>query len=239
MGNTPTGTTGANGARRPLTAQQRRGRHGILGRVVVAGALLSVLGLCPLVAQTPASAQSTKGTGVVGGANGTPVVGVSPPPDYVIGPDDVLTVVFWRDKDMSGDVTVRPDGKITLPLVNEVAAAGLTPEQLRAQLTELAGKLIEEPNISVVVKAINSRNVFVMGQVGKPGPYRLVDRTTVLQMLAIAGGVLEYAKAKDIRIMRTEDGKQLSFKFNYKDVSAGKNLKQNIELKPGDTLIVP
>ena len=147
-------------------------------------------------AQTPASAQSTKGTGVVGGANGTPVVGVSPPPDYVIGPDDVLTVVFWRDKDMSGDVTVRPDGKITLPLVNEVAAAGLTPEQLRAQLTELAGKLIEEPNITVVVKAINSRKVFVMGQVGKPGPYRLVDRTTVLQMLAIAGGVLEYAKVE-------------------------------------------
>ena len=161
------------------------------------------------------------------------------PADYLIGPDDVLTIVFWRDKDMSGDVTVRPDGKITLPLVNEVTAAGLTPEQLRAQLTEMAGKLIEEPSITVIVKAINSRNVFVMGQVGKPGPYRLSDRTTVLQMLAIAGGVLEYAKAKDIRIMRTEDGKQLSFKFNYKDVSVGKNLKQNIELKPGDTLIVP
>ena len=209
------------------------------GRVVVVSALSTVLGLCPLVAQTPASAQSTKGTGVVASTNGTPPAGVAPPPDYVIGADDVLTVVFWRDKDMSGDVTVRPDGKITLPLVNEVAAAGLTPEQLREQLTTLAGKLIEEPSITVIVKAINSRKVFVMGQVGKPGPYMLSDRTTVLQMLATAGGVLEYAKSKDIRIMRTEDGKQLSFKFNYKDVSAGKNLKQNIELKPGDTVIVP
>ena len=120
-------------------------------------------------AQTPASAQSTKGTGVVGGANGTPAVGVPPPPDYVIGPDDVLTVVFWRDKDMSGDVAVRPDGKISLPLSTRSQAAGLTPEQLRAQLTELAGKLIEEPTITVVVKAINSRKVFVTGQVGKPG----------------------------------------------------------------------
>ncbi len=211
-----------------------------MGRVVVAGALLSVLGLCPLVAQTPVSAQSTKGTGVVGGATGTPpVVGVSPPPDYVIGPDDVLTVVFWRDKDMSGDVTVRPDGKITLPLVNEVAAAGLTPEQLRAQLTELAGKLIEEPNITVVVKAINSRNVFVMGQVGKPGPYRLADRTTVLQMLAIAGGVLEYAKAKNIRVMRTENGKQVSFKFNYKDVSDGKEPEAEHRAQARRHLIVP
>ena len=210
-----------------------------MGRVVIAGALSIALGLCPLVAQTPASAQSTKGSAVVGGANGTPPAGVTPPPDYVIGPDDVLTVVFWRDKDMSGDVTVRPDGKITVPLVNEVAAAGLTPEQLRAQLTELAAKLIEEPSITVIVKAINSRTVFVMGQVGKPGPYKLSDRTTVLQMLATAGGVLEYAKAKDIRVLRTENGKQLSFKFNYKDVSEGKNLKQNIELKPGDTLIVP
>ena len=120
----------------------------------------------------PASAQSTKRTGVVGGANGTPVVGVSPPPDYVIGPDDVLTIVFWRDKDMSGDVTVRPDGKISLPLFNEVQAAGLTPEQLRAQLTELAGKLIEEPTVTVVVKEINSRKVFVTGRSASPARTR-------------------------------------------------------------------
>ena len=165
--------------------------------------------------------------------------GVTPPPDYVIGPDDMLTIVFWRDKDLSTDVAVRPDGKISLPLVNEIQAAGLTPEQLRLTVTEAASKLIEDPTVSVVVRQINSRRVFVIGQVAKPGPYPLTGPTTVLQMIAIAGGLLEYADAKNVLIMRNEGGEPLSSKFNYKDVSKGKNLKQNIELKPGDTIIVP
>jgi polysaccharide export outer membrane protein len=151
----------------------------------------------------------------------------------------VLSIIVWREKDLSADVAVRPDGKISLPLLNDVQAAGLTPEQLRLQLTEAAGKLIEEPNVTVVVKEINSRKVFVMGQVAKPGPYPLTGPSTVLQIIATAGGLLEYADEKNIRIMRTENGKPLSLKFNYKDVAEGKNLKQNIELKPGDTIIVP
>ena len=110
--------------------------------------------------------------------------GVTPPADYVIGPDDVLSVVFWRDKDMSTDVTVRPDGKISLPLLNDVAAAGLTPEQLQIQLTEAAIKFIEDPTVSVVVKAIFSRRVFVTGQVNKPRRDPLSAQTTVLQLLA-------------------------------------------------------
>jgi polysaccharide export outer membrane protein len=166
-------------------------------------------------------------------------VGVSTPPDYVIGPEDVLTVVFWRDKDLSGDATVRPDGMISLPLLNDVQAAGLTPEQLRTQLTEKAGRLIEEPTVTVVVKAINSRRVFLTGNVAKPGAYSIASPTTVLQLIATAGGLLEYAKSKNIRIMRTENGKPVSYKFNYKEVTAGKNLKQDILLKPGDTVIVP
>jgi polysaccharide export outer membrane protein len=161
------------------------------------------------------------------------------PADYLIGPDDVLSVMFWRDKDMSTEVVVRPDGKISLPLLNDVQASGLSPEQLRVALTEAAGKLIEEPNISVVVKAINSRKVFVTGQVNKPGPYPLSAPTTVLQLIATAGGLMEYADSKNVRVMRTENGKPVSYKFNYKDVIKGKNLKQNIELKPGDTIIVP
>jgi polysaccharide biosynthesis/export protein len=165
--------------------------------------------------------------------------GVPTPADYVIGPDDVLTVVFWRDKDMTSDVTVRPDGKITVPLLNDVQAAGLSPDQLRAQLVEAASKLFEDPTVAIVVKAINSRKVFVTGNVGKPGVYMLSAPTTVLQMIATAGGLLEYAKAKDIRIMRTDTGKTVSLKFNYKDVSQGKKLEQNILLKPGDTLIIP
>src|SRR5262245_36712469 len=165
--------------------------------------------------------------------------GITPPEDYVIGPEDQLTIMFWREKDMSADVIVRPDGKITLPLLNEVVASGLTPEQLRVRLTDEAKRYVEEPNATVVVRQINSRKVFITGQVGKGGPYPLSSSMTVLQLISKAGGLNEYAKASKISIMRTENGKQLRFPFNYKDVIEGKNLKQNIDLKPGDTVIVP
>jgi polysaccharide export outer membrane protein len=165
--------------------------------------------------------------------------GVPLPAGYVIGPDDILTVLFWRDKEMSSEVAVRPDGMITLPLVNDVPAAGLTPEQLRQILTKAASKYLEDPNVTIVVKAINSRKVFIMGMVGKPGPNPLSAPTTVMQLLAIAGGVHEFAKSDEIIILRTEGGKQVPHRFKYNDVKKGKNLKQNIELKPGDTIIVP
>jgi polysaccharide biosynthesis/export protein len=165
--------------------------------------------------------------------------GIIPPEDYIIGADDQLTIMFWREKDMSAEVVVRPDGKITLPLLNEVQAAGLTPEQLRLKVTDEAKRYVEEPNATVVVRQINSRRVFVTGQVAKPGTFLLSAKTTVLQLIAMAGGLNEYAKASKIAIMRTENGKQTRFAFNYKDVIEGKNLKQNIELKPGDTIIVP
>ena len=165
--------------------------------------------------------------------------GVPTPADYVIGPDDVLIVVFWREKEMSSEVSVRPDGKISLPLVNEVQASGLTPEQLRLDLTNAASKFIEEPTVSVVVKTINSRRVFITGQVNKQGPYPLAGPTTVLQLISIAGGLSEYADSKNVTILRNENGHVITYHFNYKDVRKGKNLKQNIELKPGDTIIVP
>jgi polysaccharide biosynthesis/export protein len=165
--------------------------------------------------------------------------GVALPPGYVIGPEDVLDVVFWRDKDMTAEVTVRPDGRITLPLINEVDASGKTPEQLRAILMTAASKYIEDPNVTVVVKAINSRKVFITGQVAKPGAYSLTAPTTVVQLIALAGGLHEFADAKNIIIMRMENGKPVAYPFNYKDVLKRKNLKQNIELKPGDTVVVP
>ncbi|MBA3270186.1 MAG: polysaccharide biosynthesis/export family protein [Acidobacteria bacterium] len=168
-----------------------------------------------------------------------PTPAVAPPADYVIGPDDVLTVVFWREKDLSGDVAVRPDGRISLPLMNDVDVAGLTPEQLRVRLTELADQFIEEPTVTVVVKQINSRKVFITGQVSKPGPYPLMGPTTVVQLIATAGGVLEYADDKNIAIMRTENGRAVSLRFNYDEVKKRKKLQQNIMLKPGDTIIVP
>jgi polysaccharide export outer membrane protein len=168
-----------------------------------------------------------------------PVVAPVPPADYVIGAEDLLSVVFWREKDMSSEVAVRPDGKISLPLLNDVQAAGLTPTQLRDQLTEGAKQYVADPNVTVVVRQINSRKVYITGQVNKPGPYTLGAATTILQLIATAGGVMEYAHSDKIIVMRTENGKQLSYPFDYKAVVARKNLKQNIELKPGDTVIVP
>jgi polysaccharide export outer membrane protein len=165
--------------------------------------------------------------------------GVTPPADYVIGPDDVLSIVFWRDKDLSNDVVVRPDGRISLPLLNDVVASGLTPEQLGVKLKEQATRFVEDPNVTVVVKAINSRRVFINGNVAKQGAFALTGPMTVLQLLSITGGLLEYADAKNIIIMRTVNGKPVNFKFNYKEVVEQKNLQQNIDLKPGDTVIVP
>ena len=165
--------------------------------------------------------------------------GVALPPGYVIGADDVLTIVFWRDKDMSADVTVRPDGKVTLPLVNDVDAAGKTPEELRKAITEAASRFVEDPTVSVVVKTINSRRVYITGMVGKSGAYPLSAPTTVLQLISMAGGLGEFAHTKNIIINRMENGRQVALKFNYDDVQKGKNLHQNIELRPGDTVIVP
>jgi polysaccharide export outer membrane protein len=134
---------------------------------------------------------------------------------------------------------VRPDGRISLPLLNDVRAAGYTPEQLKAELEKQAAKFLADPNATVVVKEINSRKVFVTGQVAKPGSYPLIGEMNVLQLLAHVGGLLEYADAKNIVILRNENGREQRFRFNYKDIVKGKNVQQNIALKPGDTVVVP
>jgi len=165
--------------------------------------------------------------------------GVNMPPEYTIGADDVLSVVFWRDKELTSEVTVRPDGKISLPLLNDVQATGLTPAQLKDRIVEESKKYVEDPNVTVVVKDIKSRKVFITGEVRKPGPYPLTGSTTVLQMISISGGLADFAKPDKISIVRVENGKPVSYKFNYKQVIEGKKLVQNIELKPGDTIVVP
>jgi polysaccharide export outer membrane protein len=166
-----------------------------------------------------------------------------PPPvavDFIIGSDDVLSILFWNDKDLSApEVTVRPDGKITLPLLNDVQAAGRTPEQLRDAVKEAAQKYVEDPNPTVIVKEIKSRRVFITGQVDKPSTYPLNGPTTILQLIAIAGGLKDFADVKNISLVRMEDGRQVVHPFNYQDVVKAKNLRQNIELKPGDTVVVP
>ena len=199
--------------------------------------LLAAMLACGVVtfAQTPAPTQGRPDPATPPNVVG----GVEVPDHYIIGPGDVLGIVFWREKELSGDVAVLPDGRITLPLINEVNAAGLTPEQLRTQLIEAARQFVTDPTATVVVRQVNSRRVFVTGLVAKPGQYPLYQTMTVLQLIATAGGLLEYAKSDDIVIIRREPSHIVSFSFNYKEVMKKKNLHQNIDLKPGDTVVVP
>lgn len=188
---------------------------------------------------------------LAGGADASPVqqpavetstvapVSAPLPAGYVIGPDDVLSIVFWRDKEMSSEVIVRPDGKISLPLLNDVQAAGFTPEALRESVTAAAAKYLEEPSATVIVKEIHSRKVYITGQVSKPGTYPLHGGMNVLHLIAEAGGLLEYARSKDIVVIRSERSREQRFKFNYQDMIRGRRVEQNIALRPGDTVIVP
>jgi polysaccharide export outer membrane protein len=136
-------------------------------------------------------------------------------------------------------VPVRPDGKISLPLLNDVQAAGLTPSQLASVLTEGLKKFINAPQVTVTVSEINSRRVYVTGEVAHAGAYPLLPNMTVLQALSSSGGFTQFAKTKNIYILRNEDGKPVKHPFNYKEVLAGRSQEQNIELLPGDVVVVP
>jgi polysaccharide export outer membrane protein len=166
---------------------------------------------------------------------------LTPPPGYVIGPDDIMDVIFYKDEASSSkDVPVRPDGKVSLTLLNEMDAAGKTPEEFRLEVTKAAAKYITDPVVSVNIKQINSRRAYISGQIAKSGAYPLGQPLTVSQLIAMAGGLQEYADEKKIIIVRTgKDGKPTHFRFNYKDFTKGKNLEQDIELMPGDRIIVP
>ena len=159
-------------------------------------------------------------------------------PDYVIGADDELHISVWKEPDLSEQLPVRPDGKISMPLLNDVQAAGLTPLQLKNSLTEKLKKFIADPHVTVVVLAMNSRRVFVTGEVLHSGPMTLLPHMTVLQALSQAG-FTQFANPKAIYLLRTENGKQEKLPFNYKEVVKGNHPEENIELKPGDTLVVP
>lgn len=166
-----------------------------------------------------------------------PLVGGAPidPKTYVIGPEDVLVVRVWREPEISGQVVVRPDGKISMQLLNEMQAAGLTPERLSANITEGLSKFYTHPEVTVAVTTVNSRKYFIIGEVQKTGSFPLVVPTTVMEALVNAGGFRDFAKTKKIMIIR---GTQ-RFKFNYKEVIEGKKLEQNILLQPGDQIVVP
>ncbi len=174
----------------------------------------------------------------------TPSAGAAPThdpnsPDYVIGPEDVLKIDVWKEPEMSGTNPVRPDGKISLPLVGDVPAAGLTPTQLTADLTTRLKKFLEDPRVTVTVNSVQSQRVFILGQVGRPGAYPLLPEMTVLQALSTAGGLSQYAAADKIYVLRNDGGKQVKLAFQYKQVIKGHKPEQNIVLKSGDTVVVP
>lgn len=197
-------------------------------RVVAAASLaIMLLPACGMRAQSPAVRVSTKP-----GAAPVPV-------SYVIGPEDVLYVTFWRDKEMSAEVVVRPDGHITLPLLNDIQAAGLTPDALRMQVLAQAERYVADPAPTVAVKEVRSRKVFITGQVGKPGMYTLGDQMSVMQLIALAGGLGEEADEENILVMRSASSRQVVYKVDYNAIVKRRNMQQNIDLEPGDTVVVP
>jgi polysaccharide export outer membrane protein len=151
----------------------------------------------------------------------------------------VLGIQFWQQDGMSGDVVVRPDGRISVPLLNDVQAAGQTPQQLSAHITQSATRWVQDPSVTVIVRQINSRVVYITGRVMRAGRYPLNGSTSVLQLIAMAGGLAEWADGENVTVMRSSEGGFATHRFNYKDVTSRKNLSQNIELEPGDTVIVP
>lgn len=158
---------------------------------------------------------------------------------YVIGPEDVLYIHVWREESLSKTVSVRMDGKISMPLIDEIQAAGLTPLQLKETLTQRLKEFVGVPNVTAIVMEANSFKVYISGQVRNPGVHRLRTETSIVQLISMAGGFTEWAKQSKIIIIRKENGKEKRITVNYKKIIQGDNLGLNLTLKPGDTIIVP
>ncbi|MGA2019353.1 MAG: polysaccharide biosynthesis/export family protein [Candidatus Sulfotelmatobacter sp.] len=160
--------------------------------------------------------------------------------NFVIGNDDVLAINVWKEPDISRSVPVRSDGRISLPLVGEVQAAGRTPLRLEQDIAAKLKNYIGEPEVTVIVQQINSQKFNILGQVNRPGTYAITDSATVLDAIAVAGGFRDFAKQKSIYVLRlSADGVQSQIPFNYKEVVKGQNPGQNIKLQPHDTIVVP
>ena len=159
---------------------------------------------------------------------------------FVIGNDDVLAINVWKEPDLSRSIPVRSDGRISLPLVGEVQAAGQTPLKLEADIASRLRNYVSEPDVTVMVQQINSQRFNVLGQVARPGSYAITNSPTILDAIALAGGFRDFAKQKSIYVLRQNaDGTQVRLPFNYKDVIKGQNPAQNVKLQPRDTIVVP
>ena len=198
-------------------------------------AALILIGSLALAQDAPAPPAADK----TAADKATPAPPTSPAgPTYVIGPEDVLHIAVWKEADLTATLPVRPDGKISLPLLDDVQAAGLTPKQLAESVTEKLKKYIADPHVTVVVTSINSKRIFMVGEVMHPGATSMLPNMTVLQALSSAG-LSQFANTKRIYVLRTENGKQRKLPVNYRQLVKGAQIEQNYLLQPGDTIVVP
>lgn len=176
-------------------------------------------------------------------ANEDAVKGIASGPvddnNYIIGPEDILSIFVWKEPELTQNVTVRSDGKITLPLLNDLTASGLTTLQLKELISNNLKQFVTDPVVTVIVQSARSRKASIMGEVARPGTYFINGPTTLVQLISLAGGFRDFAATDKITVIRQENGKSGKFKFNYKDFVKGKNLEQNIQIKPGDIVVVP
>ncbi len=206
----------------------------LLGFLLLSG-LLSSPGLGAALAQQEGASKASAAEGQAAKPSAIPAEG-----DYRVGSGDILEISVWKEPEVSSPaVVIRPDGKISLPLVSDLFVNGKTPMEIQAMLADRLGPYIKSPIVTVTVKTIRSKKVYVLGEVGHPGSYDITQPVTVLQMLTEAGGLLPFAKQKAIYVLRNEGGKQQKLAFNYKDVVSGKKIEQNVQLQPGDTVVVP
>ena len=194
----------------------------------------------------PARASDPAGTSLAGqGGRDTASQSTTPgakrvSEDYIIGPSDVLAINVWKDTELTRTVTVRPDGKISLPLVGELAVSGLTAQSVQRLISQRLTEYVSKPQVTVIVEEVKSQTYVIVGKVAKPGSYELGKPTTVLEAIAIAGGFLDFAKVGKVSIIRRRDGgSPQTFHFDYKRVIKGKNAEQNVPLQNGDTIVVP
>src|SRR6202789_847976 len=206
--------------------------------IAVAAAMLLGFASTPMAAQNAAKGKDKVATD----SSASPASSAQPMsiagPSYLIGADDVLLVSVWKEPDLTITLPVRPDGNISMPLLNDVPAAGLSPTQLAASITEKLKKYVADPRVTVIVTQINSQKVYVTGEVLHTGAIQLLPNMTVLQALADAG-FTQFANTKGIYVLREENGQQQKIAVNYKRLVKGQAIDQNIVLKPGDTIVVP
>jgi polysaccharide biosynthesis/export protein len=197
-----------------------------------------VVGVAVLLMSSIAFSQNAMTSSPSSSATTTTSPSATVEPEYVIGPDDVLHIAVWKEPDLSATLPVRPDGMISLPLLNDVQASGATPMQLAASLTEKLKKYIADPRVTVVVTQINSKRIYLVGEVGHTGAIPMLPNMTVLQALSNAG-LSQFANPKKIYVLRSESGKQQKLPVNYNRLLKGQDMSHNYVLKPGDTIVVP